>query len=152
MASIFREAVTRELEDQPTLLRYKGSILIVATGVVGIISQLAVSPDLQGTGWATVLTVAATVLTFLLNRFTRDGVTPSQASRLEQSAQRVFDTVPFETQPMPPSAATTAPAATAETTEEYVGAHRADDDGLFDGAAARQVVEREHQQATTQGA
>ena len=149
MASIFREAVTRELEDQPTLLRYKGSILIVATGVVGIISQLAVSPDLQGTAWATVLTVAATVATFLLNRFTRDGVTPSQAARLEQSAQRVFDTVPFETQPVPPAQADMAPAIT-ESPVDYVGSHRADDDGLADGASARDYVEREHQQATTQ--
>ncbi|AWB84770.1 hypothetical protein [Corynebacterium liangguodongii] len=76
-------AVHGEVKAQPFWLRYKASIIIVGSGLVSIIAQLAASPDLAGTQAATVLTIVATAAGFLINRFTRDGITPSMAPRLE---------------------------------------------------------------------
>lgn len=139
MASIFRESVQQEINDQSFWLRYKGSIIIVATGLVSILGQLATSPDLAGTQVAAILTVTATVAGFILNRFTKDGVTPSMAQRLEQAGQRVFSNIPFETTPVT-HIQVAAP--------EYVGEHRAPNaptgDGLADGEAARAAVEQAH--------
>lgn len=139
MASIFRESVQQEIDKQPTWLRYKASIIIVATGIVSIIAQLAASPDLAGTQVATILTVVATVAGFILNRFTKDGLTPSMAPRLEQAGQRAFSSIPFETTPVT-HAQVAAP--------EYVGTHRAPEaptgDGLSDGEQARVAVEQAH--------
>lgn len=141
MASIFRESVQQEIKDQPFWLRYKGSIIIVATGLVSILGQLATSPDLAGTQVAAILTVIVTFAGFILNRFTKDGLTPSMAQRLEQAGQRVFSNIPFETTPVTHvQVATPAP--------EYIGEHRAPDaptgDGLADGEAARAQVEQAH--------
>ena len=139
MASIFRESVQQEIKDQPFWLRYKGSIIIVATGIVSIMAQLATSPDLEGTQVATILTVVVTVAGFILNRFTKDGLTPSMAQRLEQAGQRVFSNIPFETTPV---------THVQVAAQEYVGEHRAPDaptaDGLSDGEAARAAVEQAH--------
>ncbi|MCT1411641.1 hypothetical protein [Corynebacterium sanguinis] len=143
MASIFRESVQQEIKDQPFWLRYKGSIIIVATGLVSILGQLATSPDLAGTQVAAILTVVVTVAGFILNRFTKDGLTPSMAQRLEQAGQRVFSNIPFETTPVT-HVQVAAP--------EYVGEHRAPDsptgDGLTDGEVARAQVEQAHRDAT----
>lgn len=139
MASAFKAAVEQELKDQPTALRYKGSILIVVTGVVGIISQLAVTPELADTRWAAILTGVATVATFLLNRFTKDGVTPSQAAKLEAAADRVYGAqVPFETVPVEAlTAHVETPLTTAPATVSDPG------DGYAAGAAAREAIEAE---------
>lgn len=63
--------------------RYKGSLLIIVTGLVSILSQLAESPDWQGTTVGTVFVAVVTAASALLNRFTRDAMTPSMAPRLE---------------------------------------------------------------------
>lgn len=65
--------------------RYKGSILIIVTGVVAILSQLADSPDWQGTTVGTLLVAVVTAASALLNRFTRDAMTPSMAPRMEEA-------------------------------------------------------------------
>lgn len=143
MASIFRESVQQEINDQSFWLRYKGSIIIVATGLVSILGQLATSPDLAGTQVAAILTVTATVAGFILNRFTKDGVTPSMAQRLEAAGQRVFSNIPFETTPV---------THVQVASPEYVGEHRAPDaptgDGLADGEQARAAVEQAHRDTT----
>lgn len=92
-------AVHDEVKAQPLWLRYKASIIIVATGIVSIIAQLAASPDLAGTQVATILTVVATVAGFILNRFTRDGLTPSMAQRLEAQATVGGTSAPADTAP-----------------------------------------------------
>lgn len=75
-------AVTKARKADPTWLRYKGSILIILTGVVAIVAQLAESPDWQGTNTGVILTGVATVLTFMANRLTKDGITPSMVGRI----------------------------------------------------------------------
>lgn len=77
------ESVVEQARSQePVWLRYKGSILIIATGLVAILAQLAESADWQGTQVGTVLTAVVTAASFLLNRFTKDGITPSMAGRI----------------------------------------------------------------------
>lgn len=138
-------AVNGEVKAQPLWLRYKASIIIVATGIVSIIAQLAASPDLAGTQVATILTVVATVAGFILNRFTKDGLTPSMAPRLESAGQRAFSNIPFETTPV-------THVQVASPAPEYVGAHRAPEaptgDGLSDGEQARAAVEQAHRAAS----
>lgn len=144
MASIFREAITQELHDQPWWLRYKGSILIIATGVVGVIAQVA--EDFQGEKWAPALVVVATIATFIINRFTKDGVTPSQAGKLESAAQKAFQDIPFETGP-----ATVGVAHIPEPA--YQPRHSTPVDssaGLSDGQRARSEVEQHHQDTQNQ--
>lgn len=94
MASAYQKAVQQELTDQPTWLRYKGSIIIVASGVAGILSQLAAAPEIADTSLSMGLTAAATIIAFLLNRFTKDGITPSAARKLETAGLRAFDERP----------------------------------------------------------
>lgn len=78
-------AVEQARSQEPVWLRYKASILIVATGLVAILAQLAESADWQGTQTGAVLTAVVTAASFLLNRFTRDGITPSMAPRIAQA-------------------------------------------------------------------
>lgn len=90
MASSYHQAVQQELNDQPTWLRYKGSIIIVVSGVAGILSQLAAAPEIADTSLSMGLTAAATIIAFLLNRFTKDGITPSAAHKLETAGMRAY--------------------------------------------------------------
>lgn len=85
MASIFSTAANKAINDQPRALRYKGSLLIVASGVVWILGELARDAQMIESGLAPTLGVIATIAAFFLNRFTRDGITPSMAKRLEQA-------------------------------------------------------------------
>lgn len=78
-------AVEQARSQEPVWLRYKASILIVATGLVAILAQLAESADWHGTQTGAVLTAVVTAASFLLNRFTRDGITPSMAPRIAQA-------------------------------------------------------------------
>lgn len=75
-------AVERAREQEPAWLRYKGTILIVLTGLVSILSQVANLPEWDGTTIGVVCTVAATTIGALINRFTKDGITPSMADRI----------------------------------------------------------------------
>lgn len=88
MASVFKDAVWHELATQPWWLRYKGSLLIALSGVAWVLAELAQSQEIADLGWGTAVGGAATVAAFLVNRFTRDGVTPSQVQRLEQAGQQ----------------------------------------------------------------
>lgn len=133
MASVFKNAVQQEIQDQPTWLRYKGTILIVASGLVAILSQVAASPDLEDTVVPMVLTTLATVATALINRFTKDGVTPSAAAKLEQAGLRAHldrpsaSGVAVTSEAAPVEAMETAdlPIYAGETSPEYTGQHRA---------------------------
>lgn len=88
MASIFQDSVNQSLKDQKWYVTYKGSLLIVLSGVVSILADLAQSQDLKDLGWGSAVGVVATVGAFLVNRFTRDGVTKSAAARLEQAGAK----------------------------------------------------------------
>lgn len=88
MASIFQDSVNQSLQDQKWYVTYKGSLLIVLSGVVSILGDLAQSQDLQDLGWGSAIGVVATIAAFFVNRFTRDGVTKSAAARLEQAGAK----------------------------------------------------------------
>lgn len=75
-------AVERAREQEPAWLRYKGTIIIILTGLVSIFSQLAAMPEWDGTTLGVGFTIAATLIGALVNRFTRDGITPSMAGRI----------------------------------------------------------------------
>lgn len=75
-------AVERAREQEPAWLRYKGTIIIVLTGLVSIFSQLAAMPEWDGTTIGVSFTIAATLVGALANRFTQDGITPSMAGRI----------------------------------------------------------------------
>lgn len=90
MASIFGAAAQQEINDQKWYLRYKGSLLIVGSGIAWILGELATSQEIADLGWDSALGIAATLAAFLVNRFTRDGITPSMANRLEQAGQKAF--------------------------------------------------------------
>ena len=90
MASIFKAAAQQEITNQPWYLRYKGSILIVASGLAWVLSELAQSQEIADLGWSTSIGAVATLAAFLVNRFTKDGITPSMAQRLEQAGQQAF--------------------------------------------------------------
>lgn len=129
MASAYQQAVQQELKDQPAWLRYKGSIIIIVSGVAGILAQLATSPDLADTSLSMGLTAAATIIGFFVNRFTKDGVTPSMARRMEQAGLRAFDTRPsisdthFDYEP--PAIVGELPVYSGESTAGEGGRHRA---------------------------
>lgn len=112
MASIFNTAAGQEIKDQPWALRYKGSLLIIASGFVWIIGELARDAQMIEAGIAPTLGIIATVAAFLINRFTRDGITPSMAERLEQAGSRAHGVRPSVTPVAEPG--------------DYVGQHRAD--------------------------
>lgn len=76
------DAVERAREQEPAWLRYKGTIIIVLTGLVSILSQLAAMPEWDGTTIGVGFTIAATLVGALANRFTKDGITPSMAGRI----------------------------------------------------------------------
>lgn len=90
MASIFGAAVQQELNDQRWFLPYKGSLLIVGSGIAWILGELATSQEIEDLGWSSAVGIVATLVAFLVNRFTRDGITPSMAARLEEAGQRAF--------------------------------------------------------------
>ena len=148
MASVFQKAVAQELGNQPTFLRYKGSILIVIAGVGSILAQLAASPDFQDSTLALGFTVASTLIAMLVNRFTKDGVTPSMAAKLEQAAL-----VAFENRPSLSGVTVDAPVVEAPTLPVYAmpeaedphtsaeGARVAALEALTDVAAQQQAVE-----------
>ncbi|WP_066527103.1 hypothetical protein [Corynebacterium bouchesdurhonense] len=84
--AIAADAVTRAYKDQPTWLRYKGTILIVLTGLASIAGQVATLPEWDGTTVGIAATAAATVITALVNRSTKDGFTPSMVERAADAA------------------------------------------------------------------
>lgn len=91
MSTDIQKAVALAVATQSPLRRYKGSLLIIAGGLVSIAAQLADSPDLQGTVMPLIMTVLGTVIAAGINRFTPDGVTPAAGKKIEQAAQEVSD-------------------------------------------------------------
>lgn len=127
MASVFRDAVQQEVNEQPAWLRYKGSILIILSGVAWVLAELATSPDMAALGWSTGLGIAGTILAFFINRFTKDGITPSAAEKLEKAGQRAWLDRPSVSQAVadPPTLPVYDQASTNDG-EGYVGQHRAE--------------------------
>lgn len=78
------DAVAKQVAQTPHVQRYKGSYLIVAAGVSaglgGILPYLADAP-----WWVSlIITTLVTFATFLTNRLTKDGFTPSMVERVAQ--------------------------------------------------------------------
>lgn len=84
--NIILDTAVEKVVETPWVQRYKGTILIVVTGVLGALSGIA--PYLSnGPAWAGgVIAAIVTVGAAVINRFTRDGFTPSMAGRLAESA------------------------------------------------------------------
>lgn len=80
-------AVESARSQEPAWLRYKGTIIIVLAGLVSVLSQVAAMPEWDGTTVSLVATVAATIIGALLNRFTKDGITPSMVGRIVAADQ-----------------------------------------------------------------
>ena len=75
-------AVELAREQEPAWLRYKGTIIIILTGLVSVLTQVAALPEWDGTPVSLVATITATTIGALLNRFTKDGITPSMGPRI----------------------------------------------------------------------
>ena len=78
------DAVAKKVAETPHVQRYKGSYLIIAAGVSaglgGILPYLADAP-----WWVRIIiTTLVTLATFLVNRLTKDGFTPSMVERVGQ--------------------------------------------------------------------
>lgn len=138
MASVYKTAVAQAMDNDPTWLRYKGSILIISTGIAGILGDLADGAELKDTAVGMTLTVVATIIFAVINRFTKDGFTPSMKKRLETAGQEAFlDRVSesgITVAPAASGAPVTAaeatdtevlPAYDVESTNDYAGEHRA---------------------------
>ncbi len=91
-ATVTAQAVGSAYDTQPGWLRYKGTILIILTGLVSTLSQLAAMPEWDGTTLGVGFTIAATVIGAAINRGTKDGITPSMVSRIARFAPE--DTTP----------------------------------------------------------
>ncbi|CAB0877570.1 hypothetical protein FRC0405_00507 [Corynebacterium diphtheriae] len=87
--SIFVDTIAAELERQPWYLRYKATILMILTGLAwgagAIVPALTSAPTWVGVTAATVINI----VTVLVNRLTKDGVTPSMGKRLEKAAEKI---------------------------------------------------------------
>ena len=75
-------AVEQARRNDPAWLRYKGTILIILTGLVSILSQVATLPEWDGTTIGVACTILATTIGAFINRFTKDGITPSMVGRI----------------------------------------------------------------------
>lgn len=85
-ATTTAKAVGQAYDNQPGWLRFKGTIIIILTGLVSICSQLATLPEWDGTTVGVGFTIAATVIGALVNRFTKDGFTESMIARAASQA------------------------------------------------------------------
>ena len=76
------DAVAKQVAATPHVQHYKGSYLIVATGVAAGLGGIV--PYLSGAPWwaAVIVTTVATFCTMLANRLTKDGFTPSMVDRI----------------------------------------------------------------------
>ena len=76
------DAVAKQVAATPHVQHYKGSYLIVATGVAAGLGGIV--PYLAGAPWwvAVIVTTVATFCTMLANRLTKDGFTPSMVDRI----------------------------------------------------------------------
>ena len=76
------DAVAKQVAATPHVQHYKGSYLIVATGVAAGLGDIV--PYLAGAPWwvAVIVTTVATFCTMLANRLTKDGFTPSMVDRI----------------------------------------------------------------------
>ena len=76
------DAVAKQVAATPHVQHYKGSYLIVATGIAAGLGGIV--PYLSGAPWwvAVIVTTVATFCTMLANRLTKDGFTPSMVDRI----------------------------------------------------------------------
>ena len=98
------DAVAKQVAATPHVQHYKGSYLIVATGVAAGLGGIV--PYLAGAPWwvAVIVTTVATFCTMLANRLTKDGFTPSMVDRIGEVVPDI------EVEPVP---------------KDYEGKHRA---------------------------
>lgn len=134
-ATTTAKAVGQAYDNQPGWLRFKGTIIIIATGLVSILSQVAALPEWDGTTIGIGCTIAATVVGALVNRLTKDGITPSMirraaafapadpedTDRADRAPQRAFPAVNPST-----DYAAYLNRLTPDEGEEYQGVHRAE--------------------------
>lgn len=87
--SIFVDTIAEEVESQPKYLRFKASILLGLTSIVWILNSVLPAfvsvPEQMGAMIASVVSAVA----LLINRLTKDGVTPSMGKRLEETAGKI---------------------------------------------------------------
>lgn len=100
-STVTATAVKAARSNEPVLLRYKGTILIVLTGLVSILSQVAILPEWDGTTIGVACTILATTIGAFINRFTKDGITPSMVGRIAAYAPADPRTPPQDTLPVP---------------------------------------------------
>ena len=89
------DAVAKQVAATPHVQHYKGSYLIVATGVAAGLGGIV--PYLAGAPWwvALIVTTVATFCTMLANRLTKDGFTPSMVDRIGEVVPDIdFEPVP----------------------------------------------------------
>lgn len=98
------DAVAKQVAATPHVQHYKGSYLIVATGVAAGLGGIV--PYLAGAPWwvALIVTTVVTFCTMLANRLTKDGFTPSMVDRIGEVVPDI------DVEPVP---------------KEYEGKHRA---------------------------
>lgn len=80
------DIVYSELTNQPWFARYKGTLLMVLQALAWVAGAVPVMLA-HAPAWVIAITGGVGALvTILINRFTKDGVTPSMAPRLEHRA------------------------------------------------------------------
>lgn len=100
-STVTAKAVGQAYDSQPGWLRYKGTIIIIATGLVSILTQIATLPEWDGTTIGVACTILATTIGALINRFTKDGFTESMIRRAAAFAPDDPHTPPQDTLPVP---------------------------------------------------
>ncbi len=143
MASVFQDAVSEVLVQQPWWERRKDSIA-AATGSALQVVNLSVLLSDQWPAWVNLL--AATLIgvaQIIIHATTRGAITPSMAGRLEEAAHTAHldrpgvSAVRLDAEPVPDEPVIddteALPVYVGESTGEYVGEHRAlDGDGHAD--------------------
>lgn len=146
MASVLQQAVAEAVVEQSWWTRRKDSLAAVA----GMLLQVTNLEVFHSTGmpvWASILiAVIIGACQTVIHAYTLGAITPSMGTRLEQAAEKAHMTRPqvsgitvSDTTPADPTPATITPAVDEEdistplpvyegaTSDEYVGAHRAED-------------------------
>lgn len=148
MASVLQQAVAEAVVEQSWWKRRKDSLAAVA----GMLLQVTNLEVFNSTGmpvWASILiAVIIGACQTVIHAYTLGAITPSMGARLEQAAEKAYMTRPqvsgvtvSGTAPADPTPATITPAQPVDeedistplpvyegaTSDEYVGAHRAED-------------------------
>ncbi|WP_070758776.1 hypothetical protein [Corynebacterium sp. HMSC22B11] len=146
MASVLQQAVAEAVVEQSWWKRRKDSLAAVA-GMLLQVTNLEIFNSTSMPVWASILiAVIIGACQTVIHAYTLGAITPSMGTRLEQAAEKAHMTRPqvsgitvSDTTPADPTPATITPAVDEEdistplpvyegaTSDEYVGAHRAED-------------------------